>query len=161
MATAPDGIWSNVLYNAQTLLANSANFRTWVGAADVAEARNSIHMVAYESESPTRPFAIVAEGREWGFEMDAGGAGFTYMATGIVAVTFEASITEASEPDAQFEFTNPVGKIIDDCLALAGTDGLLAVHGFSKTYGPSRPSERDDAAQGNYYRAKFDFAWGP
>lgn len=161
MAVAPSGPWSEILYNAQTLIANSANFRTWVGAADVAAARNSIHMVAYEASSPTRPFAIVAQGTDWMHAGAAGGAGITYLTSGIVAVTFEADITEALAADAEFEFTNPVGDILDDCLDLAGTSGYLAVHSFEKTKGPSRSGEQMDAGQGDYYRAKFNFIWGP
>ena len=161
MSVSPAGVWSTCLSEAEDLFANSSDFQTWVSENDAASAKDHIYLVGVSKPGITRPYIRISQG-EWQADRVAGGARGHYDYSGSFIVKFEASITAAyvsGFEDAEFEFTNPVGNIIQDVLNLAGSDGYLPLSGFRKLEGPSHTSERNDGSLGNLYKSKFEFFW--
>ena len=136
MSVTPTGVLSLPLYNMQTLICNSATFRTWVGAATVAAARDRCYLVAQDETSITRPFAVVEFGGGFTYSKEAEPS--IYLGSGSLVVWFEdavASGVQANHADAMFTFTNTVGAILTEMLDLSGTSGYINIRTI-----------RDDAA---------------
>ena len=146
MAVTPAGMFSKVLDNARTLIANSPSFRTWTGAADVAAAKAFIHVVGEEFDNTARPFVVVAFGDEPGeLERIAQGAGNYFIQTGQIFVLFEddvASANQAVMEEAELAFMNNVGAVFGDIFGtasaagLTGTDAYLSITNSGIDTGP-------------------------
>jgi len=162
MALSASGPLSLPLENLRALLAASSNFQSWVGAANAEEAKASIHLVAVEG-TPSRPFALIAQGDSWEREASADGAKKHFEASGELFLLFEADISEPYQGDprdAELEFTNAVGAIVSDMESLAGSDGYLAVRRIGLKEGPARSQGDEKSGSGDYYQIIFSVEWG-
>jgi len=141
------------------MIADCASFRTWVGAATPAAALARIHLVATPATGATRPFAIVDQGSETGFEKFAESG---WIASGSLFLLFEANVTEAysdSEADSFFEFWNKIGAICDEMTDLSGTGTYLNVTSITLEEGPFR-SDAKAGENADYYQVILNIGWG-
>ena len=180
MSVTPSGSISLPLENLAVLLAACPAFQAWVNAPNAQRARNSIYLVARPAGSAVRPFALIHQtgaARSWAATRIADGAAGMYTKAGALGIFFEAGVSPEYQPDereadAELEFTNAVGAIIDGLLDLAGTAGYIAIRDVRKAVGPVRASSIEentiDAAQpdsmqeqsnGCYYQIAFEITW--
>ena len=156
------GVLSLPLENMRTILAASANFQTWVGAASAAAAKASIYIAAAGSVSDNRPFAGVwyQVPLDWNSSTYGGGDRTHLYASGTLLLWFEASVAtanQASSEYAEYAFLNDVSAFISDISLLSGSDGYLNITAITGTRGPSRAvvQEAED-----YYLAEFAVEFG-
>lgn len=162
MSVTPAGVLSKNLSNAKDLFAASSDFQSWVDVETAAAAKAYIHLVGVSKTSITRPFLRLSQGSEWAADYAAGGARNHFLYSGSIYAYFEASISAAyvsGYEDAEFEFTNSVGNILQDVLNLSASDGYLPVKNIRKIEGPTRTKEKNDSSLGNIYTAKFELFW--
>lgn len=163
MAVTPTGRLSLPLLNSQTIVSNSSNFQTWVGAAgDASAAAARFYMVG--NESVTRPFGMAYhnDGTAFTMEMIAGGAAHYFVDSGSVMWLFEDDIDAADLDDltdAELAFTNTVGAILSDVLLLAGQSGYMTVTGIDKRIGPRREGKDEKNTTGQYFQIGFEVSW--
>lgn len=165
MAVAPSGPMSLPFSGAKTLLSNSSNFQTWVGAGNATAALASIHLIhlAGTSVAAARPYALIMPGDFFEYTAIAGGAGFTFSQSGTLSVMFEDDIVSADIPnhdDAFFAFTNVIGEIVGDLASLSGISGALAVIQISVRMPPAR-NNKNEFDPGGYYQTTLDLKWDP
>jgi len=162
MAVTPSGILSEPLGYLRDTIAASTAFQAWVGAADAAEAKESIYPVAARVAS--MPYCVIDWAENWARIADAGGTRNHFAGGGDLVMTFQAAIADGlGEADAAWTFMNNVGAVISDMEKLAGTDPYLNITEISKENGPVRPTEDEvqsatDAAGnliGDFYQATF------
>ena len=139
-------------------LAASDDFRTWVGAGDVAAAKLRIHTTAVAAEA-TRPFCWIKVGSASTAELAAGGANDKFDGGGSVVVSFEAERTGTNEITEVEAFAATIEAIIDDVLAVSGTGGYLAIKRSEmiEGYGIEGAAEFDgDATKDKFCQAAFE-----
>lgn len=154
MAVTPAGMVSLPLHYLRLSIADSAAFRTWVGASTQAEALARIYI--NRETTPTRPFAVVAWDRNWSREAISGGGRNYFEQRGDLMLMFEDDIADGlDEADAYFTFTNTVGAIIEDIEELAGQAGYLNVVSIAVENGPARPTEDEKQETSDYYQALY------
>jgi len=126
MATTAAGSITLYLANLETLLANSATFQTWTGAADATAALAFIHL--YErSAGKTRPNAFLYY-TDWS---DADPLVLLGQETVSMAMRFEASSSGDDVEDEVREFLTKVGTIKDEMKVLSGTDDYIYIQEWS------------------------------
>lgn len=129
MPTTATGNFAAVVYNLETLICNSAAFRTEVGAADVAEARDSVYWLG-ESAPPdegTETMAWIRLKENWQASMDASGGGAHWHQMPL-EIMFERPDVEADDAkERQIKFWNWIGSVISQMEAVAKTGGYLWV----------------------------------
>jgi len=153
------------LENLRTLLANSATFKTWVGAADVTAAKDRIYLAGVAGTAYTRPYAVVMQAGAGGLERvaEADGAAKRFIASGRLLLALEDDVPsdyQSSYADAELDFTNTIGAIISEMEALAGTSGFLAVKHIAIHSGPARSDADEKSSTGDYYQIVLEVEWG-
>lgn len=141
--TAPAGSISLAKQHLKLALADCSAFRTWCGAADQAAALGHIYLEglpkppanqkAFTAEqlAAYRPYAIVYTDAKNGFNLafDAFGAHAEYAAGGKLLFTLEQNCPDrqGDDPtaDANLDFSNFCGSLIDELAALSGQAGYL------------------------------------
>jgi len=160
---AADAWVSEPLGDLQTLLANCAAFQTWVSAGDAEAAKASIGLVAATSTPPTcERYAVVMQGERFRIAAVAGGGPYTCLVSGELRLRFVGLVPEAYADDmeqAELWFTNSVGGILEDMMALAGSGSYLPVQSVEADEAPQRTS-RDDNVEGVVYRWELRVSWG-
>ncbi len=144
MAVSPTGVLSKPIDLLEDLIAESATFQTWVGAASAAAAKTSIHLLQLPDPADSdgyslvesqgkRPFCLLGfpVGAPNRFNRIADGATLTFAERGTLLMAFENNIEPIEDPDTLddrlFTFLNNIGGIFADILAKAGTsDGSKA-----------------------------------
>ena len=162
---------TNPMTALRTLVANSASFRTLVGAADATAALAYIHRVgvdpdANKSLAGLRPFALVAYHVPLDLDDEAqfGGDGNTYVDKGKLGLWFQVDVAsgDASDhEDAEISFLNTIGDIVAEMEALAGRDEYLNITLLRGSDGPTRSSRQEKTLTEDYYQIGFDVEWGP
>jgi hypothetical protein len=155
MAVTPDGMISLPIYYGRLLVADSATFRTWVGASTQAEALARLYF--NKETSPVRPFGDMGWDGDWTREAIAGGERnyFEQTAGGLLLMFEEDIAAGLDEADAYFTFTNTVGAIIKEMEERAGTAGYLDMVSIAVHSGPARPSEDEKQTLGDYYQVLY------
>jgi len=126
--------------NLENLLAASGTFRTWVGAADAAAAKGSIHLHGVVGDQ-TLPYALITrESFSWtrsGRQFATGTAQHSLMVT-----FFSAPDSGADDEEDAFRIhDNNVGGIITDMAAASGTSGYRLPDSFEEVLPPTLDSE--------------------
>lgn len=150
-AATPSGIYSLLLVDLKALVAACPSFQAWTGAADAAEALASIHRVAVDRDTATLPYAVVAHFDDADFES-------TLEGRGSLALRFVGEVEQPDVADAETEFTNQVGAVLGELLALAGLDGRMFVRHVRSLGAPVAPSE--DEMRTPAYRQDWAVHWG-
>ena len=162
--TSPAGPISLAESVLRTTLADCTHFRSWVGAANQAQALDRIYLdglppPANNADSHTlselqalRPFAVIytEEQRGWRTRQNAAGTRHWFIHSGSLTVRFEQdSPSDALDDPGELDrrFRNTIGQIVsteDDAnpglLELAGTPGYLAITGIEAS-GPFRSDD--------------------
>lgn len=147
------------LSHMRDLLAATSAFQEWTGAADADEAKAHIYLVNLPQSDLQRPFALVGFSDKWKREKIAQ---YQYQTTGELYLTFEADVAiadQGSESDAVFGFMNPLGAVIDEITAIAGTDNYLNVIEMEMPSLPMRTNSEDTEMDEDYYAAEFMIVW--
>lgn len=155
-APSASGAYRETLEGLRTLLANSATFRTLVGAADVAAAlviigRDVIDATGAEIALP-RIRAFLPE-----YRRDEIGHG-NWRASGVGEVVIEVAPSGSypTDSDAEAWFANQLGGIVDDLTSLVTTGPYLTASSFS-TDGKSMRNARGETA---YWRCVLRCEFG-
>ena len=159
-------------------LADSATFRTWVGAGGAnvqAQALARIHYTdlpepddggehTLEQLQKLRPYCIVwSDDDGYSAEATAGGARPYYTDAGSVVAQFVQDVPDelaAASQEILVRFCNTIGAIIDELKVLAGSAGYLAWHRVSKSKEPARSHPSEHAAIGDIVFCELVFEWG-
>lgn len=126
MPVTPSGIISLPLQYLAELLAASAVFQVWTGAANETEALDSIHYVGRADPAAlARPYAIASFAADSGtMNRQAGGVGSSFGISGGVGLILFNDVNAAlSIEDQVLAFANKVGAILAEMAAAAGTGG--------------------------------------
>lgn len=178
MTVTPTGILSLPLDNARTLIANSATWQNWVGAADADAAKEHIHIAGppppsgeYFSDAemnnlwPLCVLALPPDGQGFAVRREGDGTDLVMPQRGMVMAMFEDGVdgeNENSPGDAEFAFLNEIGGVLGDMLDLAGTgDGTnqyLWLRGASINRGPMR--EDINEQERPHHWILIDLPWG-
>lgn len=151
-----------------TLLADTAEFRTWVGAIDAAAALLSIHRVAAEPETDAvsfpYPYALIYPEVPYMRESFSSGGQNDF---GTLVVEFRDAVPSGdqdSHEDAYDSIMNDIGAIESGIWTQmnTGAQDYLFMTSFSITERPKRAGkgEANTKASGDYYTAKASVDWG-
>jgi|GEM_PF-1789324 len=176
--TEPAGCISLAQHYLRQMLANCAAVRTWLGVDDEEGALARIHheglpkpadnavehtraeLIAY------RPYAVVFTAESGGLTLnhDAGGAAFEFAESGRLTVRLYQNCPDeyGDEPssDANLQFKNSVGLIMDGLAALSGTAGYLAFDRLGLADGPYWGHPDLVPGQGVWQGAELSIEWG-
>ena len=139
----------------RTLVSESSTFQTWTGAANAAQALNSIFLVSAD-ESETRPLALINTGPDWRITRNAQSAAIP---SGGLLISFEDDVT-GSDAAAAEDFLNQCGGVLSDIMTASGTSGTICIHDILFETPPSRATEDDEVAQGDFFYVRFNVMWG-
>lgn len=158
--TAPAGDLCKRLYNLQSLVAASATFRTSVGAADVAAARDRIywptHTFPTVEADIERPYAWIQFQKAHTLTCEHSGGGPSQRETPL-RVMFEAAYDpEDTEQEQEIKFWNWMGQVLEEMAAVANTEGYLIVNRFVV----SEISRSDPKEAGQYFQVFVDIEAG-
>lgn len=159
MSVVPTGPISLLFKHLQDQFADSSAFQTWVGhPGNAATAIGHAHVMA--DDDPDRPFVMITPGED--FSPIRIGEINTFHTVGNIEVFFVAEVSAenaGNHTDAFYEFTNPVGAILDGIKALSGQAGYLNITSMALEAGPMRASEEEVKPLGDTYFAQFTFQW--
>lgn len=181
MPVTATGPISLPLDNGAALLSQSAAFRTWVGAANVAAAKAKAYLVdldvpptngrEYHANELTalRPYATVDEfefmdGRGGGEAFFSRRAGQGVFANGgkLLVRFFGNANVAATARDNKVQFLNDVGGILSELEDLGGGDtDYLSVHEIVRWEAYRRASEDEVKSMGDFQIISYVLTWGP
>ena len=153
------------------MIADSPSFRTWVGAADQAEALARIYhdalppvLTDLASLQALRPFALVWTDPQKGFNRSTVGEGATrsYNSDGVIAVYFEDNVDTLIQDDPTeigVRLKNNVESVQSDLDGFNGVAGYLAYNEIRKIEGPSRAEEDERPTQGDFMFLVWQVIW--
>lgn len=160
MPVTPAGMLSLPLANLRTALSRCVAFQTWTGAANEAAALAYISLVE-KGSSLTGKFAVVDDGTEYTGESITSGA--TFHEEGSLALIFQGNVHTDyanSEVDAQLEFTNAIGAILEELITYCGNNrDVFSISKFSKIFGPWRSDDEERNADNDYMQMGFWVGW--
>ena len=162
MIVTPAGILSDPLYLMANLLAQSANFQAWTGAANAAAALALVHIIEPDDGAVAHPLAVV-NWKNIRWNAIASGTAFQFASSGLIEVLLESPVDPSQidlSADPAYAFTNAVGGIVADLLALAGQSGQLYMTGLSIDEPPSRVPEGYLGDVGDYFQIRLTAQWG-
>jgi hypothetical protein len=125
----------------KSLIAASSTFQTMVGAASAAAAKASIYLGAYTPAGAiARPFALVSSVSADRFSK-TGLSG--WVENGSFKILIERDIAAGYQPDdrqndAELEFRNLIGKLLEEIADLSCQPGYLVLRSIEITDGPYR-----------------------
>jgi hypothetical protein len=162
-STAPAGPISLLLENLRTLLSNSPEFQSMVGAGDAGEAADSIYYPIVDSGSYERPCAILATDDVM-HPAVATGLSSHFGESATLSMRIERSIdaghqAAGAEESAYIAFANKVGQILLDVEALVGTSTYLEVRSLRVREIPRTPLQ-DETTDELYYTADVEVEVG-
>ncbi|MGA2032850.1 MAG: hypothetical protein ABSG68_11370 [Thermoguttaceae bacterium] len=180
--TAPLGSISLAQANLAATLADCPSFRAWLGLGpdDQAGALAKIHFEGLPAPDPAkavngtfavadimalRPCAVIYTAERQGFlkELEAVGDAFEYRESGRLVLRLYQNAPESfdDEPtsDANLQFRNWVGRIIDDLCSLSGLPGYLGMLRLSLAAGPFWAHPKAVPAQGCWQGVELAINW--
>ena len=171
--------------NLKVLLSESPAFQALCHVGDAAGALEHIHLgglpdpLDFREYSPAeiaafRPFIIINLARSNGYRAGhtaMGSSGFQYHESGRLEIQLERasppprrSVNEPGDAmdryDADVDFQNVIGAIIEDMRELSASAGKFAMDEIVITDGPFRNSEESWVAQGDFQFVFLEVAWG-
>jgi hypothetical protein len=175
--TAATGSISTLKELLRITVADSAAFRTWVGAATQAEALEHIHLNAipqpyrYEDGKPwtvgdlqdLRPLAIVRMENHRAVHTSSGETGYNYGRSTNLRLTLIDNVDEDAswdDPEVTRGFENTVGTIVDELLVLGGQSGYLPFTELQIPEDSARNPPEDHQAEGEIIGMDIVFVLG-
>lgn len=171
--TVGEGSISLAVDHLMVMLADSATFRTWVGAANQPAALARIY---YEALPPPanrneytlaeavalRPFAQIWSAPHAGFTKRPDAAGAKSAESGSLSIQFEQTVDSSITTDAaeiSRRLANTIGKIMDEMDAVREVAGYLCFTAMTFSgLGRGRMDER--SGQGDFVVATLEVEWG-
>jgi hypothetical protein len=141
----------------RTLLADTPEFRTFVGASDQSEALARIMVAGVDEGLYTRPFAVIVTSAAHAAGRFASGSRDYHDQSGLVLVMIEDDIDVEDLEDAYIAFGNAVGGILTGMESLAGTAGYPHIRSI---VGQRMPQRSDEDEGDDYYQAVLAIEWG-
>lgn len=173
MTTAAVGSIGKAEENFVLTLADADAFRTWVGAADQAAAKNRIHLEGLPPPDDghtytlaelqaVRPYAMFFT-RTWNLEQDAGGGPFGYGAPhGTISCAFVQDVPSAiaNHPgEVGRRFINTIDGIVVDMKGLSGDAGYLAIRRIAVPEPWWRSTKEELATEGDVQAVELLFEY--
>lgn len=176
--TEPAGCISLAQHYLRQMLADTAAVRTWLDVDNQAAALLKIHHEGLPPPADNaaehtraelvgyRPYIVVFTGEDNGLTLshDAGGPAFEYAESGRLTVRLYQNCPDGhgSEPssDANLQFKNSVGLIIDGLAAKSGGAGYLAIERLTLSDGPYWGHPDLAPSQGIWQGADLAIEWG-
>jgi hypothetical protein len=167
MATTPTGNWSTSLDRVRDHLANVSAFRDWItppnaSQVSVAIAKSRIHLYEKKRNGLAWPFVVIKQ-KNITFGNRAN-AVWTGVENEECDLDFEMKITETvGTPDEVYQFTNPVGLILEGFLGMYDTTNTIEVlynAAFRLVDTPHWVSEGEQVTEGGIMRCTFNLIWG-
>lgn len=137
MPYSPTSPLGKALESLRTLIASSASFQAWVGAASLEAALEHVHL--FSVETPNQPFVVI-DIEEWKTDKLGEPAG-PWGAHGAFWILWEARPNPAyssNDADAGLEFIDRVDAIAEEMRAAAGQNTAIALEELQPTAGPGR-----------------------
>ena len=156
MPVAPVGWLSNSLAAVEDLLANCTTYRTLLGAADVAAAKD---LTTWQTarDGRTAPYAILSLAP--GDESEAGIRGTTHRNSVAVLVAWASQRQGGdTEKDATTRAVNSWGTLLEEIKALVGT-GPYLVRAERSWEPPERVADDLNAGVTDQWDATITFTW--
>lgn len=125
MSVTPVGDFSLPLDLMCDLVAGTAKFQSWTGAASAAAAKASTHIWAVNDPSDKYPLAVIGLERMTG-EKETSAVAFDMLLS--IAVTFSRAAADMSEDtpaDERIAFQNDIGTLFSQMRALQASDQSL------------------------------------
>ena len=147
MSVTAEGLLSQPLAYARVMIARSAAFQAWTGAADETAALAQVHLL-HSTRKPTLPMCLLDLGDQFERSRTTILNGASFESLGQIIAYFRDVVDPgADELDATYAFTNRLGAVWRDLEALAGTPGLLGITNISLAVPPTRiePDRRQHA----------------
>lgn len=170
MPVTPTGPLSGPLEHARTLLANCPTWQAWTATANPSAAAAKVHLVGQEAPSGGWTKANLQAARPWAIiDLDPGTEAFKATAfnrhrSGRILVGFEREIPAeyaSSYPDAQIDFQNGLGAIVQEMFGLVTGDGAyLRVKNITLVEGPTMLDDDAIETLGNYLSSVLALDWG-
>lgn len=155
MPTTATWNFALTVYNLETLICNSAAFRTEVSAATVDAARASVHWMGSTTapEPGESAFAWIRLKEGWTSSMDASGGGAHWHEMPLELLFERPDDVADDAKERQIKFWNWIGTVVSQMEALAKTSGYLWVTKMTL----SRHVQHEPDAEGKpYQQAVFD-----
>jgi hypothetical protein len=162
----PYNIMTGPINDGRTLLANSASFRTLVGAADVTAALTHIFRAGIPESVllSSRPYALLMQGSQRNLSQNSSD---NYANSGSLYLHIEVDVPEAHRGDtpqkweeAELWFFGQLGTIISEMLVLAQTGGYLAVNEVRFIAVGVRPHPTERETVGDHFWTRIELLWG-
>lgn len=161
------GEYSIPLTAMRDMLADVTAWQAWVGAPNAAEAKSSIHLVAFNPETTKRPtstFAHIYTDDDWEAEAIAGGASHIFSITRSLVLVIEAEVPkqfagDGQEDDAFLDFLNHIGAVRSGLGTLAGQGGYIAIERFSFADAPWRSEVHRATSEGDRQGVAWRISW--
>lgn len=169
MPVTPLSIESLPLLHLRNALSNVAAFRTWTGALSILEAFDDfIEYGSWDNVALDKStFALIDYGGDEGFEQHAIATGGLFMPNGSLMLYFQSETAYSlvdERPDANIDFMNNVGLVLEGIMALSDSPGFLKVNGISRVYGPIGNNENEVDEDGDsvtqYLEVAYKIDWG-
>jgi len=166
MVLADTGSLTHGLFQLRRILAESADFQEFVGAADQAEAEAKIHVFAFEAEPPKlaadRANATIWLADDFGLDAIAWGDRTMLDPGGDLVLELQAADEAAKDRDAGYwAFVRWVDKVLIALRDRAGVSDYLAIRRISTLWSPRRSPPEDDPSTGGYWLCGLLVSWGP
>jgi len=169
MSVVPVGSESTPLTAVRKLLANCEAFQAWTGSADADEALDKIIYLSLDLNAVVP--AVFAE-VDFTSSSDYDVVADRYFRqSGAVTLYFRADVNPlyaTSRSDAQLDFMNNMGLVIDDMKFLSGNPGFIKTSKISRAMGPIRSSIHEHQNENeepdnvdDYFEVSYNIEWGP
>ena len=171
MALAAAGSLSLPLEHLESIVSFSSTFQTWVGEITPAAAKAHFFMASMlgAAVKAGRPFAFADIGEEFAKRKVAGGGNNVYIEEGGLYLLFEGAVPveyKDNQRDAQMNFTNTVGQIIDDIAALSGGEDVPSgtcfynITEINMISPPMRSEKKIRKKEGDYFEIWYNIMHG-
>lgn len=154
----PEGILAEPLARLRAMVAGSAGWQAWTGAADADEAATSVHLLEAPREAAT-PLCLIdfADGFERRRLSITNGKPFAQR--GALVAYFRDAVAADHDPvEAAYAFANRLGAVWRDLELSAGTAGALPATLITLAAAPRRsPSDRRGHA--DLFEAALALTW--
>ena len=153
------GVQGLMLKGVRELLAESATFRTLVGAADSAAAKLHIFECEFQYVAASRPYACLWFGPGFVWRGDAG-LNYSVAAKGTIELWIEINSSGADAAEKAKNFSNLIDAILNDMATLSGEDSRVVIRSFNQVIPPTRwtgeefDSKTDTSAE-DYFTVAF------
>jgi hypothetical protein len=162
MPVAATGPISLPLARLKTLLSESTNFQTLAGVGSAAAALAFIDLVRKASPDVTTGHALIGQvpggGGGLRFARIKQGSSASDPVEGRVRLTLRKAVTQSDAADAEFEFTNSLGAIVEDLIDNSGRPANLQITAIALV-DLSRSDPDQEQSQGKIYKGDLDVIW--